>query len=295
MDSDYRKGVLIVAAGALLYAPDSLMLRLMGMDQWPTVFWRGLLGGLVVTLAYLAVYRLDLWRRWVSLGAPAVWFVATYVITTFCFVYAVRETSVANTLFMVSISPVFSALISWLLLKEVPDRRTVRTIILAMLGVGIIAWGSSDGGGGSPNSLDGDLAALGAAFFLALSFVISRSVRPKSMSPIVGPAGLASAVVAFPLVADFTIPDGSLWPLLVMGLFIMPLATWCLTTGPRLIPAPEVSLLMLIEAIFGPLIVWWALSEYPGHYTLIGGAVILAALAWSSLERLGAQKTLKKT
>ena len=288
MDSDYRKGVLIVAAGALLYAPDSLMLRLMNMEQWPTVFWRGLLGGTVVTLAYFAVYRGDLWRRWTSLGAPALWFIAVYVITTFCFVYAVRETSVANTLFIVSISPVFSALISWTALGERPDRRTVRTIILALIGVGIIASGSDEGG---PNSLDGDLAALGAAFFLASSFVISRSVRPKSMSPLVGPAGLASALVALPLVADFSIPDGSLWPLLAMGLFIMPLATWCLTTGPRLIPAPEVSLLMLIEAVFGPLIVWWALSEYPGDLTLIGGAVILGALAWSSVERLKTGKS----
>ena len=288
MDSDYRKGVLIVAAGALLYAPDSLMLRLMNMEQWPTVFWRGLLGGMVVTLAYLAVYRGDLWRRWVSLGPPALWFIAVYVITTFCFVYAIRETSVANTLFMVSVSPVFSALISWVFLGERPDGRTVRTIVLAMIGVGIIAYGSEKGG---PNTWHGDLAALGAAFFLAASFVIARSVRPKSMSPLVGPAGLASALVAVFFVSDFSIPEGSIWPLLAMGLFIMPLATWCLTTGPRLIPAPEVSLLMLIEAVFGPLIVWWALSEYPGDLTLIGGAVILGALAWSSLERLNMKKT----
>ncbi|MEL7465024.1 MAG: DMT family transporter [Pseudomonadota bacterium] len=287
MDSDYRKGVLIVAAGALLYAPDSLMLRLMNMEQWPTVFWRGLLGGAIVAIAYFMVYRFDLFRRWIDLGRPALWFIAAYVLTTLCFVYAIRETSVANTLFMVSVSPVFSALISWVWLGERPDRRTVRTIILALIGVAIIAYGSEKGG---PNSLDGDLGALGAAFFLACTFVIARSVRPKSMSPLVGPAGLASALVAFPLVGDFSIPDGSLWPLLAMGLVIMPLATWCLTTGPRLIPAPEVSLLMLIEAVVGPLIVWWALSEYPGDLTLVGGAVILGALAWSSFERLSASK-----
>ena len=281
--NDYTKGVLIVSAGALLYAPDSLMLRLMAMDQWPTVFWRGLLGGAVVMLAYVTVYRGKYPSMLRGLGWAAPAFIVAYVMTTVCFVYAIRETSVANTLFTVAISPVFSAIISWLALKETPDRRTIRTIALALIGVSIIAFGAEDVG---PNSLPGDIAAVGAALFLALMFVVSRAVRPRSMSPLVGPAGLVSAVVAGFLVADLSIPAGSLWPLLAMGLIIMPIATWCLTTGLRLIPAPEVSLLMLIEAVFGPLIVWWALSEYPGDATLIGGAIVLGALAWSSYERL---------
>lgn len=283
--NDYRKGVLIVATGAFLYAPDSLMLRLMAMDQWPTVFWRSLLGGGLVTLAYLLIWRGRFPPHLFALGWRGLIFIPFYVGTTFCFVYAVRETSVANTLFLVSTSPVFSALISWAALGERPDRRTVRTIILALLGVGLIAAAAEEGG---PNSLDGDLAAIGASLMLATGFVIIRSARPLSMAPMVGPAGLASALVAAFFVTDYSVAEGSLWPLLVMGLFIMPVATWCLTTGPRLIPAPEVSLLMLIEAIFGPLIIWWALSEYPGDLTLIGGALILGALAWSSLERLSA-------
>ena len=276
--------MLIVAAGALLYAPDSLMLRLMNMEQWPTVFWRGLLGGGLVTLVYLFIYRGGLWRKLIAPGPPALLFIAAYVATTFCFVYAIRETSVANTLFIVSISPVFSALISWIALREPPDRRTVRTAALAIFGVGLIAFGGGEEGG--PNTLHGDVAALGAAFFLALSFVIARSVRPLSMAPLVGPSGLASAMVAAFFVTDYSVSEASLWPLLAMGLVIMPLATWCLTTGPRLIPAADVSLLMLIEAVVAPLIIWWFLSEYPGDMTLLGGAVILAALAWLSIERL---------
>ena len=241
------------------------------------------MGGGVVSLVYLAIYRGRFPALLRGLGWAAFAFIICYVMTTICFVFAIRETSVANTLFIVAISPVFSALIAWLALKEAPDRRTIRTIILALIGVGIIAFGGEEGG---PNTLAGDFAAVGAALFLALSFVIARAVRPRSMAPLVGPAGLTSAVVAGFLVTDFTIPAGSIWPLLAMGLVIMPLATWCLTTGPRLIPAPEVSLLMLIEAVFGPLIVWWALSEYPGDATLIGGAIVLAALAWSSYARL---------
>lgn len=282
MTPDRRKGMLIVAFGAILFAPDSLMLRLMAMEQWPTLFWRGLVGGGAITLVFLAIHRGGYLSRIRALGRAGVVFALLFSATSICFVYAVRETSVANTLFLVSTSPVFSALISWFALGERPDRRTIRTTAIALAGVGLIATGA--GGEGGPNSLLGDLAALGASAALAASFVAARSVRPLDMTPMIGPAGLLSAAVAALLAGDFAIRDGALWPLLAMGVLIMPLATICLTVGPRYITAPEVSLLMLIEAALGPLIVWWALGEDPGWRTLVGGAVILGALLVSALE-----------
>ncbi len=285
MDTEYRKGVILVAIGALLFAPDSLMLRLMALDQWPTLFWRGLVGGGAITLLLFCLHGSRYPARIRALGLNGVAFVIVFCATSFCFVFAVRETSIANTLFIVSTSPVFSALISWAVLGERPDRRTVRTIVLALGGVGIIAYGGASEEGG-PNTLAGDLAALGAACMLASSFVIARTVRPLDMTPLVGPSGLVSAAIASLFVADFTIPEATIPPMLAMGILIMPAATLCLTLGPRYIPAPEVSLLMLIEAVVGPLIVWWALREYPGDMTMIGGGIVLAAIGWSSLERL---------
>lgn len=267
-----------------MYSPDSLLLRLMAMEQWPTMFWRGLIGGGAITLVLILMYGRRYPAKVMALRGYGLAFAAAFVATSFCFIFAIRETSVGNTLFIVSTSPVFSALISWAALGERPDRRTIRTMVIALAGVALIAFGGADEDG--PNSLIGDLAALGAAFFLASSFVISRSVRPLDMTPMLGPAALMSAVVASVFVTDFAAPAASIPPLLAMGLVVMPVATWCLTSGPRLIPAVEVSLLMLIEAVVGPLLVWWALSEYPGDMTLIGGAMILSALAWSSIERL---------
>jgi len=276
MDPEYRKGVLLVALGAFLFAPDSLMLRLMALEQWETLFWRGLVGGSAITFVLLMTYGRTYPRAVIALGWPGIAFLAVFCATSFCFVFAVRETSVANTLFLMSTSPVFSALIGWFFIGDKPDRRTVRTIILALFGTALIAYGGATGDG--PNSLIGDIAALGAAFSLALSFVIARSVRPATMTPMIGPAGLISAAISALFVSDFTLPQTTLAPLLIMGLLIMPAATWCLTLGPRYIPAAEVSLLMLIEAVFGPLIVWWALSEYPGDLTLMGGAILLLSL-----------------
>lgn len=284
--NDYRKGVLIVAAGALLYAPDSLMLRLMAMEQWPTMFWRGLIAGGILTAAMLVTrgrrYPSDI----LALGRSGAAFLLVYATVNFLFVYAVRETTVANTLFILSTSPIFSSLMSWAWLKEPPDRRTIRTIILATLGIGVIAGGHYVTGGERVGTWTGDLAALGGAFGLALGFNIARNKKELAMTPVIGPAGLLTAVVAFALASDVTPPPASVAPMLLMSVALTPLATWCLTIGPRYIPAPEVSLLMLIEAVFGPLIVWWALSEYPGDMTLLGGAIVLGAIFWSSFERL---------
>lgn len=284
---DYRRGVLLVALGALLFSPDSLLIRLVAMEQWPTLFWRGLIGGGAITLALALAYGRRYPAKLRALRLHGIGFALAFSATSFCFIFAVRETSVGNSLFIISASPVFSALISWVALGERPDRRTLRTIVIALAGVGLIAFGGDKAGG--PNSLAGDLAALGAAFFLATSFVISRSARPRDMTPMLGPAAMATALVASFMVTDFTVPAGSWPPLLVMGLLVMPVGTSCLATGPRLIPAVEVSLLLLIEAVAGPLIVWWALSEYPGDMTLVGGAMILSALAWSGIEGLRAR------
>lgn len=289
MDPEYRKGVVIVAFGALMFAPDSLMIRLMAMEQFPTVFWRGLFGGCLISLIFLVRRRTRYFADIAALGGRGFAFMCVFSATTFCFVYAIRETSVANALFLASTAPVFSALISWVALGEPPDRRTVRTIVLALAGIGLIAWGDLSGAGAHDNALLGDLAAIGAALCLALGHNIARGARPRSLVPMMGPAGLLTAAVAALFVQDFTVPAHAWPPLLFMALVIMPVATWCMTVGPRYIPAPEVSLLMLIEAIAGPLIVWWALSERPGDLTLIGGAVVLGALAWSSAERLRAK------
>ena len=284
--TDYQKGVLIVAAGALLYAPDSLMLRLMAMEQWPTMFWRGLIAGGILTAAMLIArgrrYPADLR----ALGWSGVAFLGVYATVNFMFVFAVRETTVANTLFILSTSPIFSSLISWVWLKEPPDRRTIRTTILATIGIGVIAGGHYFTGDERVGSLAGDLSALGGAFGLALAFNIARNKKEVAMTPVIGPAGLLTALIAFLMAADVTPAPEAIMPMLLMGVALTPLATWCLTIGPRYIPAPEVSLLMLIEAVFGPLIVWWALKEYPGNMTLIGGAIVLGAIFWSSFERL---------
>ena len=72
----------------------------------------------------------------------------------------------------------------------------------------------------------------------------------------------------------------------ILGIGILPISSTLITLGPRYLPAPEVGLILLLEAILGPLWVWLIIKESPSIQTLIGGILILAALAWMSTALL---------
>ena len=110
------------------------------------------------------------------------------------------------------------------------------------------------------------------------------------MVPAAALSGLTSAAVALALGAPAAlVPEA--WPaMLAMGLLVLPIATSLITLGPRFLPAPEVSLLMLLETVLGPLWVWLVLGEEPGRLALIGGAIVVGTLILHALAGLRAAK-----
>ena len=278
--SEYLKGLLITTVGVLIITPDSLLIRLLDTDSWTTMFLRNFLSGLVVILGLLFYYRRDFVREMKTVGSAGLWMALIWALGTFCFIYSVKTTLVANTLFIVSISPIFAALISWLVLKESVSLRTWLTIVATLTGIGIIAYGSTkpDGQG----NVLGDLAALGTALSVAISFSIARRHKNISMIPAMGIASLFAGLIALPFAAPLSIAPDKIMIVAVMGLFVAPIGSALLIIGPRYLPAADVSLLILLEAVLAPVCVWWALKEFPGHYTLVGGALVLLALAISN-------------
>jgi drug/metabolite transporter (DMT)-like permease len=280
------KGFWITLAGVVVISPDTLLLRLISADVGVVVFWRGLLSGLMILGWAAFQYRGRLFEALRALG-PQGWAMAlVFGVGNILFVLAVHLTSVANALFLISTSPIFAALISRVFLRERVSRRALAAIAATMVGVAIIAIGAE----GGRASLAGDAAALGVALALATSFNIARQARSRSLTPAIGMAGLFSCGVAgcAALVAGggVAVASTEIAPLLIMALVIAPVGTVLITIGPRYIPAAEVSLLMLVEAILGPLLVWAVLAEEPPEATLVGGAVILTALAGLNLARL---------
>ena len=282
-DDTRLKGFLITAAGVLAISPDGLLVRLIAADDWTLLFWRGLLSGLAIFVALAVLHRAALPAQVRAIGLAGLWLAVLFSAGTVLFIVSITSTTVANTLFIVSTAPLFAALIAHFLLREAVSRSTWIAIGFALLGIAIIAAGSIERGGGS---LLGDLAAVGAAISMAATFSLARKARARSMVPAMGLAGLITAVIAIPLAAPFSIAPQNVVYVGLMGLLVVPLGFALLTLGPRYLPAPQVSLLLLGEAVLGPLLVWLVLGESPGSLGLIGGAVVLGTLALANLYDL---------
>lgn len=274
--SDYTRGLLITFLGVLVISPDVLLIRLIDAETFTILFWRSTLSGIAILAGYLVFTRGQALREFAAIGLPGVIITVVFSLGTFCFLYSVTNTSAANTLLISATAPVFAALMSIVFLSESIPLRTWGTIGGALLGIGVIGYGSMSGQGGH---IMGDIAAVAGALSMAVTFTIARARKSLSMVPAMGLAGFLTGAGAAVLAPRLAVPsDDIIWAAL-LGLFVVPVGFGLLTTGPRYIPAPNVSLLLLLEAIFGPLLVWWVVGEDPGYFTLVGGTIILVALS----------------
>ena len=288
--SEYLKGLIITVIGVLVITPDSLLIRLIEADSWTVIFWRNSLSGVAILLGLLFYYRRDFLKKMLGIGWAGVVMGIIWALGTFCFINSIQNTLVANTLFIVSTSPIFAALIAWLVLREAVTGRTWLTIAFSLMGIAIIAYGSM--GEGAQGSIEGDLAALGTALAVAISFSIARRNRLISMIPAIGLSSVMAGVIAFPFAAPLAESADKIIPIVLVGLLVAPIGASLMVIGPRYLPAADVSLLLLLEAVLGPLWVWWMLDEFPGNYTLIGGAFVLLTLAISNAVALYRRRKL---
>ena len=278
--STYAKGLLITAAGVLLISPDGLLTRLIQSDHWTMLFWRSLFLSFGMLLLVNFTHPNRVWSQFKTLKGPGVYMVMAYSMGATSFIYAITHTSVANTLIILSTTPLFAAIIGRIFLGEVIERRTMVAITLVAGGIAIISSGS---GGGQQTSLTGDLAAIGGAFFLACGFSFVRRYPGISSASAISLSGLLTASIILPFAAPFSVSQSDFGYLMIMGVYMLPIGTALMFIGPRYIPASEVGLLLLLESILGPVWVWLALNEEPGPRTLIGGGIVLMTLAINTI------------
>ncbi|MDX1576025.1 MAG: DMT family transporter [Kiloniellales bacterium] len=278
---DHAKGMLITVAGVLAVSPDSLLIRLVSADFMTLMFWRGLLVSMTLVLGLLAAHKARTPARFGAIGWPGIVFAGLFSLSSFSFVLAVETTTVANTLVLISAAPFFAAVIARLFLGERVRRQTWLAILAAFAGIVVIVSGSLGGG-----ALVGDLAALVTALGLAIQFNVLRRHRHVNMIPAIALGNLMTAFVSLPLAATLWVaPLDALW-LGLLGIVVMPVGAALITTGPRYLPAPEVSLILLLETVLGPFWVWLALGEVPSDRSLLGGAIVIAALAGHAIAAL---------
>ena len=274
-------GVLVTLAGVMIFVPDALVMRLIGGDMLALAFWRGLLSGVIflVGVRLLAPATMPGRGEWFDLKGLLV--ILTNAGGVLSWSSAMQHTTAANALLILATAPFIAALLSWIVLRETIDRATGLAIAVVFAGVLTIASGSMGRG-----HLLGDFFALCNATTIAAYYVTLRTTGNRNMLPHVALGGILGGLIAATM-ADFAPVDSTQIALIFLsGAIILPGAAGLLLLGPRYLPAPEVSMITLLEVILGPLLVWAVLGEDPGQRTLIGGAVILVAITLHTARRL---------
>jgi len=280
-----QHGILLATTGVLVLSFDALLIRLAQADGTDVGVWRGMLVLLSAGSICLVRRRRIRWpdsrRLWLAALAATL----LYGLSSALFVLSVSHTQVANTVVILASSPLFAAAISWLLFRESTSRRTLMSILVAITGVLCVFYSSL----GQAGQL-GDLLALLLAVVMAAALTLLRRVPELPRLPLVAGSGLVTALICLPFATPFALEPASYAWLSLMGLLQMPLASLLVFSATRHLPSAEVSLFLLIETVLGPVWVWWALGEALPGPTLLGGALIIGAIAFNATLSLRRQR-----
>jgi drug/metabolite transporter (DMT)-like permease len=275
--SDHRKGLALTTVGGLALSVDIPLVRLAEGNMWSILGVRSITT-FTVTLLILAAIRM-IKGRWPVLvpgkhGAAAAFL---YGVSSVTFVLAVFNTATANVVFIVAFNPMFGALLSWIFLKERPSISTLMAMTAMIFGVGLIVQD-----GISSGHTFGDAMALLSALILAAAITVGRASR-RDMGFVPLLAAIFPAILGFGMAMPSGISiEHPAW-IIFNGAIMMPVAFWCLATGPRYLSAPEVGMFYLLETVLAPIWVWFIFSETPATMTLVGGAILIAAIMMHSL------------
>jgi drug/metabolite transporter (DMT)-like permease len=287
--SDRGKGILMAIGGVLVLSPDSLMIRLAGLDDFTLLFYRGLFPVFTISLILLIYYGADFVPALLRIGWAGILNGALFAAVNITFISAIQRTSVANTLLFLSSAPVFAAILSLLVLRENQRPSTWLIIVLSLLSIFVIGWGSygSDG-------LAGDLLALGCAILTASSAILVRYKKHIDLVPSVIIGSIFTAGYALGQSPELAISSTQLVYVGIMGLVLVPLAFVVLTIAPRYANSAEVQLVYLLESVLGPLWVWMVIKETPSLNTIIGGSMLLVSVAWFAHHTIRQEANLDK-
>lgn len=280
--NDQKKGLLITVFGVLLVVPDSLFVRLIIADPLVIAFWRSASSGLIIIFGILIFQGFKGFRNILIMGRMGWLYTLLIASTAPAFVIAVSKTSVANVVFILASMPIFSALFSHFFLNERIKLRILLTALGVAFGLSFITIGTA---GSDLASWKGDIWALYVSITYAAALTALRKLKAFSMIPAI-PLGYIGAAIAISFFLDPFVGFTENWFLYLGHGFFIALATCLLTIGPRFISSPEVALLILLESVLAPLLVWIVIGEDPGKWALIGGAVVLCSLLISNLIAL---------
>jgi len=280
----HRHAVLVMVAVTLMWSIAGVVSRhLESARGFEVTFWRSAFNALALVVL-LSVLRTPagLWRS-LRGGGRALWLSgACWCVMFTAFMLALSLTSVANVLVTMAVAPLFTALASRCVLGHRLPGRTWAAIVVAGAGIGWMYGAQAVVG--DARQLLGTLVALAVPVAAATNWTLlqhlkGRTGRGGDMLPAVLLGALLSAALTLPLALPWTASAHDLGLLALLGTLQLAIPCLLAVVVARVLPAPEISLLSLLEVLFGVAWAWLGAGEQPTVAVLGGGLLVLGALA----------------
>lgn len=253
------------------------------------VFWRSFFAAAFVAIAWFVLEHGGPWHAVRTAGRAGLLSGAMWAVMFTAFVVALNLTTTANVLVTMSIAPLLTAVAARLFLSDPIPRRTWLAVLAATAGLAWMLGAGFSAQDARQSAADGwgMLIALLVPIASAANLVMLRRAHARvNLVPAVMMGGVLSCALALPFMLPVSATGRDLALLALLGIFQLGLPCMLFVIASRALLAPELALLALLEVLLGPFWAWLGAGEVPGRATLMGGAIVLAALAVNELAAL---------
>ena len=279
-------GPLLVFLGACCLSFGGLIVKSFeGATLWQILFWRSLFFILVVSIFLLTTYKKNVFTAFKKSGFPGL--LGGIILSCgFCgYVFAMYNTTVANTNFIIQTQTIFLVIFGYFFLKEKISKTTLISIILAVSGI-ILMVGSSLSSG----QMLGNIVAFTMPISFAFLILIVRKYPNVDMVPLQLIAGICAMIIGYIVADKINISAHDFFLGFLAGFFQVGFGFILITIGARNTPSAMVGIIMVTEAVFGPLWAWLFAGENPQFIVLIGGSIIIFAVLLQFYTSLKTEK-----
>ena len=273
-----KYATILILSGALCMSFAALFVKLIqNADGFQILFYRGFPQCMMVMIVACFIRRISLVEFFKSIDKTDLILGFTMCIAFSFYIFALLNTSVASALFILSISPVFAALLSWRIIGEIPTKTTWIAILFAMVGVTVMVGADLTRG-----QLIGNLFAMISAFSFALMLVFAR--KSKKSDVLTGNFLGAGFAILMAIILAYSYGDGlivSTQDMLLsfaLGAFTIGIGIAFVARAAPYLPAANVGVLVLIESVLAPVWVWIFLDMPMEYQEILGGLIILCAI-----------------
>ena len=275
MQNRYLIGILIVIAGGACLSTSGILIRLMDDAQgWQIIMYRSATFFLSILAIVAVKYKRRTLDAYAAIGDKGIIAAFLLGLGSVCYIFAMLNTTVANVVFIIGSAPLVTALLAWVILGERVSNWSLAAMLAAVAGIGLMFLDGLVSGGLLGNSL-----ALLMVVMFAFYLLILRDQRDIDMIPATGLSGLITFCIAAWMVQDPSISLHDLVICILLGSFQFGLGFMLITLATRYIDGALVALLGLSEVVLAPLWVWLGIGERPAALAMVGGVIVLGAVA----------------